>query len=223
MEVTDKASTWRNAEAYAVTAARRMQAARLLNGLSLSEASIRVGYGGNKTQLSLIEKYGTTEGKEGRPAPVWAIIASANAYGVPLDYLFGLIEEVEVTQFGLERFALARKVSEELATIANRIGHQIARVSQAGMPAVMLARDLSAAAADWLAVFDRFLEKNRDAFDDMRVGNTLVVASEALRAAAKATNEALSLHDRISARALAVALGEADGTLPLFSDRSEGH
>ncbi|WP_428383619.1 hypothetical protein [Nevskia ramosa] len=217
-----KASNWRGAEEYAITLCRRMKQARLMNGMTLEVASEKFGYGGNKTQISLFETYGDTAGRTGRPPPFWVVIAASACYAVPIDYLFGLIGDIEVTRFDQERHALSRKVEVSLGVIANRIGAQIARVAAEGTPTVAMCRQMIERAEEWDDVFERFRTKNKDAFDDLLVGNKLIDTGTSLQATIKQAGAALKRHDNFSLKALQVALGEADGTLSLFGEANDG-
>lgn len=213
--MTDRPANWRGAENYAITVCSRLRMARLLNGLTLEAASERLGYNGSKTQLSLFETFGESQGASGRAPPLWLIVRASIVYGVPLDYLFGLIGEVEVTRADLERFAISRKVNAQLLVMADRIASHMTRIAAEGTPAVSMTRELCDRADAWVDAFNRFVERNREAFDDMPVGNKMLDIAKSLSDASAATRRALHRHDTFSAKALAAALGERDGTLPL--------
>lgn len=205
---------WRGAETWARIVCQRLRDARLLNGLTIEQASERIGYGGNKTQLSLFET-------QARFPPLWAVVKAAIVYGVPLDYLFGLINEDDVQEFGLERAALTAQVESLLARNAEAVSMVATQALQAGLPAVQMARALVDRAQGWIHAYDRFKARNHDQFDELPAGAMLESAAVALADAAIDAQRTLERHDAFAERAaeraakrLAGAANEAESTVP---------
>lgn len=155
--------SWRGVELWARVVCQRLREARLLNGLTLEGASELIGYGGNKTQLSLFES-------AGRFPPLWVIVHAAIHYGVPLDYLFGLIEEDDVHRFGLERSALTAQLEAMLTRNAKAVASAAAHALEAGLPAVQMTRELVEKTGAWIHAYDRFKARNPEQFADMPAG-----------------------------------------------------
>jgi transcriptional regulator with XRE-family HTH domain len=189
---------WRGAEIWARIVCQRLRDARLLNGLTIEQASERIGYGGNKTQLSLFET-------QARFPPLWAVMQAAIVYGVPLDYLFGLIEEDDVQEFGLERAALNAQMEAILARNAVAIAEVASEALQAGLPAVQMARRLADTAGRWIHAYDRFKARNPEQFGELPAGAMLESAAVALADAAIDAQRLIGRHDSIAERAAARA------------------
>lgn len=185
---------WRGAETWARIVCQRLRDARILNGLTIAQASERIGYSGNKTQLSLFET-------QARFPPLWVVMKAATVYGVPLDYLFGLIAEDDVQEFGLERAALTAQVESLLARNAEAVSMVATQALQAGLPAVQMARALVERAQGWIHAYDRFKARNHDQFDELPAGAMLESAAIALADAAIDAQRTIERHDAFAERA----------------------
>jgi len=186
--------TWRGAETWARVVCHRMREARLLNGFSMEEASNRIGYGGNKTQLSLFET-------QARFPPIWAVVNAAIQYGVPLDYLFGLIEEADVEEFGLERAALTAQIEAMLTRNAAAVSLAATQALEAGLPAVQMARGLVECTQRWIHAYDRFKARNAEQFGELPAGAMLESAAVELADAAIDALRMIQRHDTLAERA----------------------
>lgn len=200
--------TWRGAETWARIICHRLREARLLNGFSIEEASERIGYGGNKTQLSLFET-------QSRLPPIWAVVNAAIQYGVPLDYLFGLIEEDDVQEFGLERSALTAQIEAMLTRNAAAVSLAATQALAAGLPAVQMARGLAECTQRWIHAYDRFKARNPEQFGELPAGAMLESAAVELADAAIDALRMIHRHDtlaeRASERAAKRLAADADG------------
>jgi len=185
--------SWNGVELWARVVCQRLREARLLNGLTLEDASELIGYGGNKTQLSLFES-------ADRFPPLWVIVHAAIHYGVPLDYLFGLIDEDDVQRFGLERSALTAQLEAMLARNAQAVASAAAHALEAGLPAVQMTRGLVDKTGAWIHAYDRFKARNPEQFEDMPAGALLESAAVALADVAIDAQRLLTRYDGITTR-----------------------
>lgn len=185
---------WRGAETWARVVCHRMRQARILNGFSIEEASERIGYGGNKTQLSLFET-------QSRFPPIWTVVNAAIQYGVPLDYLFGLVDEDDVEEFGLERAAMTAQIEAMLTRNAAAVALAAAQALEAGLPAVQMARGLVERTQRWMHAYDRFKVRNPEQFDEAPAGAMLETAAVELADAAMNALRMIQRHDTFTKRA----------------------
>jgi len=214
---------WRGAETWARIVCHRLRDARLLNGLTIEQASERIGYGGNKTQLSLFET-------QARFPPLWVVVQAALQYGVPLDYLFGLVDEDDVEEFGLERAALTAQIEAMLTRNATAITMAAAQALESGLPAVQMARGLVEHSQRWIHAYDRFKARNPEQFGELPAGALLESAAVALADAVIDAQRLIGRHDTLAQRAaeraakrLAAAdSDEAPETPPRRSDAPSG-
>lgn len=193
-ESSARATSWRGAETWARVVCHRMREARVLNGFSIEEASQRIGYGGNKTQLSLFET-------QARFPPIWAVVNAAIQYGVPLDYLFGLVDEDDVQEFGLERAAMTAQIEAMLARNAATVSLAATQALTAGLPAVQMARGLVDRAQRWMHAYDRFKARNPEQFVELPAGAMLEAAAVELADAAIDALRMIHRHDSLAERA----------------------
>ena len=187
-------NVWRGAESWARVVCHRLREARLLNGLSIEQASERIGYGGNKTQLSLFET-------QARFPPLWAVVKAAIVYGVPLDYLFGLIDEDDVQEFGLERAALTAQIEAMLTRNATAVAMAATQALESGLPAVQMARGLVEHSKHWMHAYDRFKSRNPEQFGELPAGALLESAAVALADAVIDAQRLIERHDTLARRA----------------------
>lgn len=186
---------WTGAELWARIVCNRLREARQLNGFTVEQASERIGYApGSKTQISLMEN-----GE--RFPPIRVLISAAIVYGVPLDYLFGLIDEDEVHEFGLERAALTSQVEAMLTRSALAVSEVATEALQAGLPSVQMARSLVEQTQRWIHAFDRFKARNRKQFDELPAGALLETAAVELAVAALDAERTIQRHDTLAQRA----------------------
>lgn len=212
-KVSDRiAPSWRGYEEVARTACRRLREARTINGYTIEEASEKIGYHGNKTQLSLFER-------EERLPPVWVLIAASKLYSVPMDYLFGFVDEIEASSYDVERAVMLRSIEEALARNSASIRAYIAKQMGQGSPTVSLSRDLVAKVDAWLAAFERFQALNK-AWPDMRGGGNLDKATSALRQSATTAKHLIQRYDNMLEKAIAMQRPDFGVTGDIF--RTDG-
>lgn len=220
-ESQSRATNWKGAEDVAVVLCQRLKTARVLNGYTIEEASRLIGYRGHKTQLSLFETYGETNGRDGRPPPIWVLMSAAKVYTVPTDYLLGCVDDADASRFDREKFALSRKVESQIARLAEGLGAQMARYAAEGSPAVAMSRELCERTREFLDVWQRFVTKNAGQFEDMLCGNAMVTAVEYLNAAYIGAQRQIDRHDGFGERVMQMALSSRPGaTIPLFGKPS---
>lgn len=167
--------------------AKRLVAARLLNGLSQTEAANMIGYA-TPAQLS------QWESARRRP-PLAALAAYADAMNVSLDYIFGRSDEPERLVRLVRQNACMRAVRATLAGAVERIVDAFdADESIVGLNTSMV-RDLAAAADAVAATYGDFLHAGRGNAAD-RLASTV----DRLEGAALKVGIALRRHDDEDAR-----------------------
>lgn len=167
------------------TVGARFIAAREMNGWSQGEASAKIGYK-TSAQLCLWE-----QGK--RLPPIDQMIIASMVYGTSLDYLYGLSDEPERDPRAAEQQAIMRQMQDMLTANAQAVAGALMVQVRSGGPSMVTVNSLNAKAASAAASIRKFQELNHKKFDDLRGGNTLMVAAAALE---ECTREAVTMLTR---------------------------
>jgi transcriptional regulator with XRE-family HTH domain len=189
---------------FGLVIAKRLIAARLLNGLSQTEAANMIGYA-TPAQLS------QWESARRRP-PLAALVAYADAMNVSLDYLFGRSDDPERNVRIVRQNACMRAVRATLAGAVERVVDAFnADESIVGLNTSMV-RDLAAAAEAVAATYGDFVQPRHAGRGD--VGERLASAIGRLENAALKAGIALRKHDDSDAvlkrRLAEIAANDAD-------------
>ncbi|MDN5780534.1 MAG: helix-turn-helix domain-containing protein, partial [Luteimonas sp.] len=156
------------------TIGQRMRSARELCNLSQSEAARRFGYS-NPSKLSKVEAAADTNS-----VPLWLIRKAAEVYEVPTDFLFGITDDFET---GVPRGTQAwlidawdRMRQRDLLAL-DRLHREVVAVAGGSGAVLGAVRELSMAVS-------RYVESNRDDFENARGGATVLHKLGQLEAAA---------------------------------------
>lgn len=170
--------------------AKRLVAARLLNGYSQSEAAALIGYS-NPSQMSLWET-------ARRQPPTSALVAFADAMNVSLDYIFGRADDPERNVRLVRQNSCMRAVRATLVGAVERIVDAFdSDESIVGLNASMV-RDLASAAEAVAAAHGDFVQPHHSG--RRNVGERLASAVDRLEDAALKAGIALRRHDDEDAR-----------------------
>lgn len=152
---------------------QRLTAARLLNEWTQTEAAERLGYK-NSTQVSLWEKAGD------RMPPPMQMLRIAQVYRVSLDYLWGLSESPERDPQAAHQYYLMDAQKEISSQLMRDITDLMQAIAKTGGPTVECSLLITGEGERAVAAFKRFLELNREGFEDMRGGAALLSAMDSL-------------------------------------------
>lgn len=155
--------------AFRTKVAERCLLARELNGYSQSDAARLFGYK-NSTQLSQWEQ-------AKRMPPIQRLLQASGIYRVSMDYLLGVSDEPDRDPMSAERLMLLSSVSNLLDSATRDIVDVVMAHARTGGPTIGAAHCFTAEGQKVVEAFKKFRAINAD-FDDLRGGNTLVVAIE---------------------------------------------
>lgn len=145
--------------------AKRMKEARELNGLTQVEAAKRMGYQ-NSTQISLQEK-----GE--RMPPLSAVLHAAAVYGVPMDYLLGLMDEPERDPRIAARIASLSATRTIVDSAVMAITDQVSANLASGGLTQQVVGEAETALRELVDAFDILRRLAGDEFDELRGGGRL--------------------------------------------------
>ncbi len=198
----------RLAAALRKVVSERFVQARALNGMSQTDAAIRMGYK-KSAQLSQWEH-------GGRLPPIDRMIIASLVYGVSLDYLYGLSDEPERDQHDAARRALARNMEDHLRAHADRIAEALIAYSKTGGVNMMTIKSLVARAHDCAAAVRRFVEMNAKKFDNMPGSATVLHACVSLEALAREGSAMVARVEGIAEQAILTGERRANRGNTLF-------
>lgn len=162
----------------------RIISARIMNGLTATEASKRMGYQ-NSTQISLIEA-----GRRAVPTGWKFLQKMSQVYSVSMDYLVGISPHPERDAIAAEGFAIMRGFEQLQKLQAAAMTTAFIRYGAQGKPSqndLQRLCDVAAAAKDAL----RLMRDRSPRFDGMRGGATLLAAIENLGVAIEPVRKSL--------------------------------
>lgn len=186
----------------------RFVAAREMNGMSQTEASIRMGYK-KSTQLCLWEM-----GK--RLPPIDRMIVASLCYSVSLDYLYGLSDEPERDPRFAEQSAMLRTMEDMLRANAQSVAATLTAYARTGGIGILTVKALNARAADASAAVRRFVEINQPKFDSMRGGAPVLMSCTALESIVRETTAMIARQEGVKEQALRAAESKSHAVHPLF-------
>ncbi len=196
-QAVEPAHSKRARKQIALIIGERMRKARIHSGYTIEQASELLGYGGNKTQLSLIEN--------GERSPSMKLLCKAAVvYAVPADYLVGFVDEAEVAQNIHRQTVLLRHMESQMAAYNNSVRNLMAKSYVEGIPALWMVHDMMNRAAEFSEAWSGFQALNPKA-EDMRGGGRLQSTLDALLAICNTASHAMRRHYNLIEKAAELA------------------
>lgn len=195
---------------------RRLVTARCINGFDQTEGAARLGYR-NSTQLSLAE-----QGK--RLPPHEILIRASVAYGVSMDFLFGLSDEPERDPKAAVRHAAMRRVELLLRQNTMAVAETLIESTRSNVADAMQVAGFLSCAAEACDAIASFVGIHRRWFADARGGARLVRTGTELEEAVSQVRRFVERSERLHADAMARARARsvADAQLqPSTAEQSE--
>lgn len=168
--------------------ARRMIAARELNGFAQTEAALLIGWK-NATQLSLIE-----QGK--RMPPHHILLLISRAYGVSTDFLYTLDDEPERDGRTAAKKAQVRQIAEMLQRNAEAVTEALFETHRFNPAPELRASRVITRVTALCAAVDKFRATNVDQFDTTRGSALLLHAAKEAGEAVEKVGDLLDQADR---------------------------
>ena len=142
--------------------------ARKLNGWSLDEASVRVGYS-NRGALHKLEQrsltndfLNTVKGE--------TLCRLSSGYGVSIEYLLGLTNDPELSKSDIERGAVLRAVHDSMKTISCKLALKINHALTEAIRYKNMRDELIDASKMLIDSAQRMIDLNQEEFQDLRNG-----------------------------------------------------
>lgn len=169
--------------------AKRFIQARELNGLSQTEGAHALGYA-KSGQLSLIES--------GRKAPPLAVLVKASeAYRVSTDFLLGVCDDPDRDPVSEIQLRMQRENARQLEDMSRRLGEALIESTKLMDPTAQAARAFTGEGERLVVAISSFVRLNRDEFDGMRGGATVLSALSKFEDALNTSRQYVARHQKL--------------------------
>lgn len=186
---------------------KRFIEAREINGLSQTDAAKALGYK-NSAQLSQWEQCK-------RPPPLHMVAHASKVYRVSVDFLLGVSDDPDRDPRSESRLMLLRSADEMLRGMSQKLCDAILQHTMAGGPANESALMLLDKAAGAAGAIRRYIERNKEQFENSPASSTVAAALDTLDKCVTDSRMSIERHRRVTEIALKRTLAGLP-ELPLF-------
>lgn len=173
----------------------RLIVARSLNGLSQTDAALKLGYQ-TSAQLSQWEQCK-------RMPPMTELINAARLYRVSLDFLVGISSDPDRDPTSAERQHLLTGAGQMMSHMAERLADAVIYQTNLGGPTVEMARIVLRDGEQFMERFNRFVRDNGIEYESMKWNASLTAAASDLEETLARARQILDRQRRINDAAMA--------------------